>query len=63
MYFIMLVGICAVVSGVVALRRIRGREGVDRFRARACVALGTVAVVVPLAVAMWAIWELSQAYK
>lgn len=62
-YFIVPVGISAVVSGIVALRRMRGWEGVDRFRARAGVALGTVAVVVSLAVIVWASWALSQAYK
>ncbi|MFF4234022.1 hypothetical protein [Streptomyces sp. NPDC001820] len=62
-YFFVPVGISAVVSGIVALRRMRGREGADRFRARAGVALGTAAVVIPLAVIVWAIWALSQAYQ
>ena len=62
-YFIVPVGISALVSGIVALRRMRGRERADRFRARAGVALGTAAVVIPLAVIVWAIWALSQAYQ
>lgn len=62
-YFIFPVGICAVVAGAAALRRMRGQEGANRFRARAGTALGTVAVVVPLAVVVWAIWALSQTYR
>jgi hypothetical protein len=62
-YFIVPVGICAVASGFAALRSMRGRDGADRFRARAGVVLGTVAVVVPLAVIVWGIWALSQPYK
>ncbi|MFE9538148.1 hypothetical protein [Streptomyces sp. NPDC006691] len=62
-YFIVPAGIAAVVSGIAALRRMRDREGTDRFRARAGVALGTTAIVIPLAVIVWAIWALGQAYQ
>ena len=62
-YFIVPVGISAVVSGTVALRGMRGWEGADRFRARAGVALGTAVVVIPLVVIVWGIWALNQAYK
>ncbi|MFD9504938.1 hypothetical protein [Streptomyces sp. NPDC060035] len=57
------VGFSAVVSGTVALRRMRGRQGADRFRARAGITLGTAALVIPLAVIVWAIWALNQAYQ
>ncbi|MGW2080594.1 hypothetical protein ACWCOW_27270 [Streptomyces sp. NPDC001939] len=62
-YFIVPAGIGAVVSGLLALRWGQGQEEVDPFRARAGVALGAAAVVVPLAVIVWAIWALSQAYQ
>ncbi|MFF3176573.1 hypothetical protein ACFVQ0_28595 [Streptomyces sp. NPDC057900] len=62
-YFIVPTGISAVVSGIITLRRMRGQEEADRFRARAGVVLGTAATVIPLAVIVWAIWVLNQAYK
>ncbi|MFE0173326.1 hypothetical protein ACFWZ2_13485 [Streptomyces sp. NPDC059002] len=62
-YFIVPAGIGAVASGLVALRRMRTQKGADPFRARAGVMLGTVAIVLPLAVILWAIWALSQAYE
>ncbi|WNI33893.1 hypothetical protein [Streptomyces sp. ITFR-6] len=62
-YFIVPVGISAVVSGIIALRRMRCREEANRFRARAGVVLGAAAVLIPLTVIVWAIWALSQAYK
>ncbi|MGN5631024.1 hypothetical protein [Streptomyces sp. AC154] len=62
-YFVVPVGISAVVSGIITLRRLRGREGADRFRARAGVVLGAAAVLIPLTVIVWGIWELNQAYK
>ncbi|MEW2049324.1 hypothetical protein [Streptomyces sp. NPDC005476] len=62
-YFIAPAGIGAVVSGLVALRRARGQEEVTASRARAGVALGTTAVVLSLAVIVWAIWALKQAYR
>ncbi|MEU2562113.1 hypothetical protein ABZ626_22660 [Streptomyces longispororuber] len=61
-YFIVPLGIAAIVSGLVALRRMRNKEGADPFWARAGIAFGTVAVVLPLAVLVWAFWALSQAY-
>lgn len=61
-YFVVPVGISAAVSGIAALRGMRGQEGADRFRARAGIALGTAAAVIPLAVVMWTIWALSRAY-
>ena len=62
-YSIVPLGISAVVSGIVALRRMRGREGADPFRARAGVVLGTMAVVIPLVLIVWASWALNQAYQ
>ena len=56
LYLVVPTGICAVVSGAGALRDMRGVEGADRRRARAGLTLGTVAVVVPLAVIVWALW-------
>lgn len=62
-YLIVPVGIAAIVAGIVALRRMRDREGADPFRARAGVTLGAVAIVLPLAVIVWAIWALNQAVQ
>ncbi|MFG2576345.1 hypothetical protein [Streptomyces sp. NPDC048481] len=62
-YFIVPVGIGAIVSGLVALRRALGQEAADLSRARTGVALGTTAVALTLAVIVWAIWELNQAYQ
>jgi hypothetical protein len=59
-YLLLPVAVSAVVSGTVALRRMRNHEGADRFRARTGVALGTAAMVIPLAVITWAVWTLSQ---
>ncbi len=60
MYLLGPVGVGAVVSGLVALRRIRDRDGADPSRARTGIALGTAAVMLPLAVLLWVMWELSQ---
>ncbi|MGW6317644.1 hypothetical protein [Streptomyces sp. NPDC055099] len=49
-------GISAIVSGTLALRRVRGRRGTDLFRARAGITIGTAALLVPRA-----IWALNQA--
>ncbi|MFJ1811299.1 MULTISPECIES: hypothetical protein [unclassified Streptomyces] len=62
-YFIVSAGIGAVVCGLVALRRARGQEAADPSRARAGVALGATAVVLSLAVTVWAIWALNEAYQ
>ncbi|WP_331740013.1 hypothetical protein OG613_45075 (plasmid) [Streptomyces sp. NBC_00015] len=62
-YSIVAAGIGAVVCGLVALRRARGAEEATPSRARAGVALGTTAVVLSLAVIVWAIWALNQAYQ
>ncbi|QNE79237.1 hypothetical protein F0344_14595 [Streptomyces finlayi] len=61
-YLIVPVGICAVVSGVDALRDMRGKDRADRHRARAGIILGSVAIVVPVAVVAWACWVLSGTY-
>ncbi|GGO54169.1 MULTISPECIES: hypothetical protein [Streptomyces] len=53
-------GIGAVVTGFVDLRRMRGREGADPYRARTGIALGTAAIVLPLAVLLWLLWAMSQ---
>ncbi|MFI5770462.1 hypothetical protein ACIA74_18270 [Streptomyces sp. NPDC051658] len=58
-YLVVPLGICAVVSGVGALRDMRGPAGADRLRARAGVVLGSMAIVVPVAVVAWAWWALS----
>ena len=54
-------GICAVVSGTITLREMRGDEGANRRRARAGITLGAVAVVVPMAAIVWACWSLTRA--
>ncbi len=51
----------AVVSGLVVLHRVRGRGDVDAFRARMGITLGTVAVALPVAVLLWALWALNEA--
>jgi class 3 adenylate cyclase len=63
LYSVVPLAISAVVSGMVALRRMRGREEADRFRARSGVALGTMVVVILLGVVVWGIWALEQAYS
>jgi hypothetical protein len=50
----------ALISGGVALRRMRGDEGADHRRARAGITLGLVAIALALATVAWAIWALSQ---
>lgn len=60
LYFLLPVAGSAVVSGTVALRRMRDHEGADRTRARAGVVLGAAAIVIPLTVITLAIWVLSQ---
>ncbi|QJT06567.1 hypothetical protein G9272_01420 [Streptomyces asoensis] len=62
-YFIVPAGIGAVACGLAALRRARGQQEAIPSRARAGVALGTTAVVLSLAVIVWAIWALNQAYQ
>ncbi|MFA7764365.1 hypothetical protein [Streptomyces sp. NRRL S-448] len=57
-YFILPLGIWAVVSGGIALRRVRGDEGASRIRARAGIVLGTVAVATAVAAIVWACWAL-----
>ncbi|MFD7786179.1 hypothetical protein ACFV4Q_24290 [Streptomyces nojiriensis] len=59
-YFVLPLGIWAVVSGGIALRRVRGDEGASRIRARAGIALGTVAVMTAVATMVWACWALRQ---
>ncbi|WP_331721150.1 hypothetical protein [Streptomyces sp. NBC_00454] len=59
LYLIVPMGICALVSGVGALRDMRGWPDRARGRARAGIALGGVAVIVPVAVVVWGFWVLS----
>ncbi|MEU9109112.1 hypothetical protein AB0D54_33260 [Streptomyces xanthophaeus] len=59
-YCILPLGIWAVVSGGIALRRVRGVEGASRVRARAGIVLGTMAVVTAVAIIVWACWALSR---
>lgn len=54
LYLVVPTGICAALSGSVTLRSMRGVADADRPRARAGILLGTVAVIVPLAVIAWA---------
>ncbi|MGW3176739.1 hypothetical protein [Streptomyces sp. NPDC001153] len=56
--FVLPLGIWAVVSGGIALRRMRGDEGASRIRARAGITLGTMAIVTAVAVIVWACWAL-----
>ncbi|MEN2420546.1 hypothetical protein AABB02_20925 [Streptomyces rimosus] len=51
-------GICAIVFGVSVLWGMRGDKGADRRRARAGVALGTLALAVPIAGLVWLSWAL-----
>ncbi|MEU9859872.1 hypothetical protein AB0D99_03295 [Streptomyces sp. NPDC047971] len=53
-YLIVPVGICAIVAGARVLRLGGGAGAIARRRARAGTVLGAVAVVVPVAVALWA---------
>ncbi|MEV0495367.1 hypothetical protein AB0I23_38105 [Streptomyces atratus] len=57
-YFIVPVGVCAIVSGMGDLRAMREEESADRRRARAGIMLGSAAVAVPVAVVIWACWVL-----
>lgn len=57
-YLIVPVGICAIVSGVSALRAMPGEGTADRRRAWAGIVLGSVAVAVPVALVAWACWVL-----
>ncbi|MEV3856992.1 hypothetical protein AB0J38_22010 [Streptomyces sp. NPDC050095] len=50
LYLTIPAGICAIVAGINSLRQVSGHEGVLRWRARAGIALGTLAIIVPLAV-------------
>lgn len=50
----------AVICGLVALRRMRDQEGADPSLARVGIALGTAAIVLPLVVLLWVMWELSK---
>ncbi|MFF1445060.1 hypothetical protein [Streptomyces sp. NPDC058295] len=58
-YFILPLGIWAVVSGGIALRRMRGDEGASRIRARAGITLGAVAVATAVTIIAWACWALN----
>ncbi|MEJ8653602.1 hypothetical protein WKI65_37560 [Streptomyces sp. MS1.AVA.3] len=60
LYFTVPLGICAIVFGACVLYRMRGDEGADRRRARAGVALGTVALAVPVALLVWLEWSLQR---
>lgn len=51
-------GICAIVFGVSVLWGMRHDKGADRRRAWAGVALGTVALAVPIALLVWLSWAL-----
>ncbi|MEU6868058.1 hypothetical protein ABZ924_33310 [Streptomyces sp. NPDC046876] len=59
LYLIVPMGICALVSGVGALRDNRGRPDPARGRARAGIALGAVAVIVPVGFVVWGFSVLS----
>ncbi|MEU5421694.1 hypothetical protein ACH4UT_32535 [Streptomyces sp. NPDC020799] len=55
-------GLWAVLSGSIALRRMRGDQAAGRHRARAGITLGTVAVVTAAAAIVFACWTLRHAY-
>ncbi|QJT06582.1 hypothetical protein G9272_01910 [Streptomyces asoensis] len=57
-YFVLPLGVWAVVSGAIALRRMRGDEGACRNRAGAGVTLGTVAIVTAVVTIVRAVWAL-----
>ncbi|MGW3009499.1 hypothetical protein ACWC9R_11765 [Streptomyces sp. NPDC001219] len=57
-YLTVPLGICAIVFGCTVLYRMRGDEGANRRRARAGVALGTVALAVPVILVVWLSWAL-----
>ncbi len=57
-YLTVPLGICAIVFGFTGLYRMRGDEGANRRRARAGVALGTVALAVPVILVVWLSWAL-----
>ncbi|MFE5480894.1 hypothetical protein [Streptomyces sp. NPDC056527] len=59
LYLIIPIGICAIVAGINVLRVRGGVAVAARRRAWAGTALGAVAVVVPVAVVLWAIVVLS----
>lgn len=63
LYFIVPAGTGAAITSLVVLRRMQGRKEVDPFRERAGVALGTMAIVLPLAVMIWAIWALTDHFR
>ncbi|MFH8620120.1 hypothetical protein ACH4E8_34265 [Streptomyces sp. NPDC017979] len=57
-YFILPLGVWAVVSGGIALRRMRGDKGASRLKARVGIVLGTVAIVTAVTTLAWAYWML-----
>ncbi|MEU9116429.1 hypothetical protein AB0D04_32940 [Streptomyces sp. NPDC048483] len=57
-YLTVPLGICAIVFGVSVLHGMRHDEGADRRRARTGIALGTVALAVPIALLVWLSWAL-----
>ncbi|MFG2095554.1 DUF4190 domain-containing protein [Streptomyces sp. NPDC048612] len=59
-YLTVPLGICAIVFGFTVLYRMRGDEGANRGRARAGVALGTVALAVPVTLVVWLSWTLQR---
>ncbi|WJY36158.1 hypothetical protein QT196_02145 [Streptomyces sp. P9-2B-2] len=59
-YLTVPLGICAMVFGFTVLHRMRGDQGANRRRARAGVALGTVALAIPVIVVVWLEWSLQR---
>lgn len=57
-YLTVPLGICAIVFGFTVLYRMRGDEGANRRRARVGVALGAVALAVPVILVVWLSWAL-----
>ncbi|MGW7164194.1 hypothetical protein ACWGH3_02530 [Streptomyces sp. NPDC054884] len=57
-YFVLPLGVWAVASGIIALRRTGGDEGARRNRARAGITLGAVATVTVVATLVRAYWAL-----
>ncbi|MFD7337483.1 hypothetical protein ACFV98_15940 [Streptomyces violascens] len=62
LYLTVPVGICAIVDGINSLLPVRGLDGVPRWRARTGIALGALAVTIPVVVVTIGCLMLSHEY-
>lgn len=62
-YLVVPVGVCAVVSGAVSLRRARRDATTGRLRAHSAIALGALAVAIPVTLVALALVSLSRQYQ